>query len=141
GTRSADAGPAHKLRSRQVERIPHDIDEKALGVIGKGFDAAVDRHRAHSRSPRFWRMDFCGGWLRLQGGNGAGHQGSHHDFKIREEGNGRLTGKISNHKRRLRIPAMAIRPVSSDTPPETSASRFRPPARSVLPTAPAPPER
>ncbi|HEY3031509.1 MAG TPA: hypothetical protein VGJ68_15195, partial [Bradyrhizobium sp.] len=33
------------------------IDEKALGVIGEGLDAAVDRHRAHSRSPGFWRTD------------------------------------------------------------------------------------
>ncbi len=58
GARAADAGPAHELRSRELERVPHDIDEKALGVIGEGLDAAVDRHRAHSRSPGFRRTDF-----------------------------------------------------------------------------------
>src|SRR2546430_9845632 len=61
----------------------------------------------------FWRC-----LAALRGGNGAGHQGSHHDFKIREEGNGRLKGKMSNHKRRSRTPATAIRRGSSDTPPE-----------------------
>src|SRR5439155_12990315 len=58
GARAADAGPAHKLRSRQLESVPHDIDEQALGVIGEGLEAAVDRHRAHSRSPGFRRTDF-----------------------------------------------------------------------------------
>jgi len=42
GARAADAGPAHQLRSRQIESVPHDIDEKALGIVGKGLDAAVD---------------------------------------------------------------------------------------------------
>jgi hypothetical protein len=58
GARAADAGPAHKLRSRQVESVAHDVDEQAVGIIGEGFDAAVDRHRAHSRSPGFWRTHF-----------------------------------------------------------------------------------
>src|SRR6476659_451017 len=39
------------------------------------------------------------------------------------------------------IAAFAIRPVWSDTLPETFASHCRPPARCALPTAPAPPER
>src|SRR5258708_633687 len=35
-----------------------DIDQKRVGVIGEGRGAAVDRHRAHLRSPGFLREDF-----------------------------------------------------------------------------------
>ena len=58
GAGAADAGAAHELGAGQVERITHEIDEKRIGIVGYLFDAAVDRHRTHLRSPVLLREDF-----------------------------------------------------------------------------------
>ena len=54
---AADARTAHKLCARQAEAVAHDIDEECIGIVGQGCGAAVDRHRAHLRSPGL-RADF-----------------------------------------------------------------------------------
>ena len=61
GAGAADAGSANQLGAGQVELIAHDIDEKRIGIVGQGLDAAVDRHRTHLRSPVFLRADFIAG--------------------------------------------------------------------------------
>ena len=57
GAGAADAGPADQLGAGEVERVAHDVDQQRIGIVGEGSELAVDRHRAHLRSPDLREVD------------------------------------------------------------------------------------
>ena len=47
GAGAADTGPADELGTGQPHFVADDIDQKRFGIVGQGFNATVDRYRAH----------------------------------------------------------------------------------------------
>ena len=98
GAGAADAGPADELGAGEIERVAHDVDQQRIGIVGEGSELAVDRHRAHLRSPDLREVDrgMLSCWLRRGGArlrcraHGARDQHAQHDFQILQEGIGRL---------------------------------------------------
>ena len=63
GAGAADAGPADQLGAGEVERVAHDVDQQRVRIVGERSEFAVDRHRAHLRSPGLRGVDFLTGFL------------------------------------------------------------------------------
>ncbi len=68
GAGAADAGAADELRAGQPQRVAQQIDQHGVGIVGQGFNAAVDRGCSggltHRRPPSAAARDRRGGDLR-----------------------------------------------------------------------------